>query len=234
MPARPPHRPQDTCCVKSRTVATKLLKVTSIIFKVAGECGAETLKGTSCRRRARTVPCYQHRGWRGSNSPGSGNHAVNSARRAAGGPTGRLPGKRWRQQARDRACVIAGRSSWPRGSATASIGGCEDLARLARSLLEANAGVQREAAEVVANCLAGNRSTALVRDLAAGLLAVAPPPPLNHVKQVARGVQLLGILVCTTTGVPAAHCACLHDLHTELGQDGLDQAIEGQFSALVT
>ncbi|GGU23781.1 hypothetical protein [Streptomyces violascens] len=104
---------------------------------------------------------------------------------------------------------------------------CDDLARLARSILEGKERLHDVVARTAGGLLAWLGRPKIERVFAQELARSIPLPVDAQLSTAARGLQIAGIYVCVVGGRDLADCACLRDVLRVEGEERLRQLLQG-------
>lgn len=106
-------------------------------------------------------------------------------------------------------------------------GGCDDLAKAARDVLELKKSLHGAIGGGVAGAVDRAGGSGLMVAFARELASRLTLPFDAQLAAVARGLQLAGICVCLLTGVELADCACLRDVLRAEGEKQVEALVSG-------
>ncbi|OFB38785.1 hypothetical protein Manayef4_21295 [Frankia sp. CgMI4] len=129
--------------------------------------------------------------------------------------------------------VIIGRATeyvsdqmWQRLTRSWSGRRCSALAKLARTILDAQDRLREGLAEVTDRTLELLNRSSIERQFAAELVKRLPLPTVGeNLIATARGLQVTGIVVCVAESRPLTECACFTDVVRVEGQDKVKSLI---------
>lgn len=105
--------------------------------------------------------------------------------------------------------------------------GCQDMARLARAILDGKERLHDVAARAAGGLFGLLGRPRIERVFAQELARRIPLPVDAQLSAAARGLQIAGIYTCLIGGRDLADCACLQDVFRSEGQARLGRLIQG-------
>ncbi|MFB6948207.1 hypothetical protein ACFCXP_01095 [Streptomyces niveus] len=127
----------------------------------------------------------------------------------------------------ERAVAYASGDSWNRLVKRHSRRGCDDLALLARSILQGKDQLHDVVGRAAGGLFALLGRPRIERVFAQELARRIPLPVDAQLSAAARGLQIAGIYVCVVGNRSLADCACLRDVIILDGQERLQQLLQG-------
>ncbi|QEU91034.1 hypothetical protein CP970_09210 [Streptomyces kanamyceticus] len=106
-------------------------------------------------------------------------------------------------------------------------GGCDELAKAARDILELRKSLHGAIGGGVAGAVDRAGGSGLMVAFARELASRLALPFDAQLAAAARGLQLAGICVCVLTGVELADCACLRDVLRVEGEKQVEALVSG-------
>lgn len=200
-------------------------------WSMVEQCPGITKENRQCRRMQKVVPCYHHRRWwtapadvppvRVGNVPGRSASEIAES-------------SDWRESTIKNIGIIIDRPTWRPGRRPGGSVQCAILASMARELIEIGDIPRTAVAEVINSVLTRRRPPLLAGWLTEGLADNLPVPDVTGLTQVAQGLQILGILLCSVLGKDLAGCPCLRDLTNGVGKELAAGIVDREFAAAVS
>ncbi|MEV0787191.1 hypothetical protein AB0I52_30355 [Streptomyces sp. NPDC050423] len=127
----------------------------------------------------------------------------------------------------ERAVAYASGHAWDRLVKRHSRRGCDDLARLAREILQGKEQLHDVVGRAAGGLFGLLGRPKIERVFAQELARRIPLPVDTQLSAAARGLQIAGIYVCVVGNRSLSNCACLRDVLVVDGQASLQQLLEG-------
>jgi hypothetical protein len=106
-------------------------------------------------------------------------------------------------------------------------GSCDDLARLARSILRGKARLHEAVGRAAGGLFGLLRRPSIERVFAQEVARRIPLPVDAKLAAAARGLQIAGIYVCIIGAGDLADCACLREVLKVEGEERLQRLVQG-------
>ncbi len=211
-------------------------------------CGGTTQRGTSCRNPVKEagLRCRHHPSWsavqtrprrstartpaaprprtassapRRSTSPPPSREELLRVRSAAESCIGLIASSSPQEVVIGRATEYVSDEMWQRLTRSWSGRRCSALAKLARTILDAQDRLREGLVEVTDRTLKLLNRSSVERQFAAELVKRLPLPAVGeNLIATARGLQVTGIVVCVAESRPLTECACFTDVVCVEGQ----------------
>lgn len=127
----------------------------------------------------------------------------------------------------DRAAAYVNDATWKALVRKHRRGGCDELAELARAILDGKEQLHKAVGRVAGGLLGLFGWSRIERVFAQELASRIPLPWDAQLAAAARGLQIAGIYVCLVGNRDLADCACLRDVLEAEGKERVKKLIQG-------